>query len=417
VTGSVVGSARGMVSVEAARSRARAVYERSFASWATLLPVGPVLDLPLHPPTEAAALTNGAAAIGWVTSWRDAGADEVAWTHRQWASLGAQSVPERLRFDSPTSLAAFAGKTTHWRTVSTRCAALIERWDGHPAVAAVLRRHARAIGELPPADFARLTAVIDWLVAHPNSGLYIRQLPIGGVDTKWVGAHRSLVTSVVTAITGATGLGLEQPPGLVRVRFLDPALRPGGLDDVAAPVETLAALDLHPTVVYVFENLESVVAMPEVTGAVVVHGSGYAVDRLGRIPWIRDGRIVYWGDLDSNGFAILNRLRSHCSNVQTVLMDEDVLIEHSDLWVPEPTPATGEFSHLLPEERAVVARLRELGDVRLEQERLTWPLCVERLQRAAADNRSVPQRHGSSNALVVPVAESTARLEGSITRV
>jgi hypothetical protein len=196
VTGSVVGSARGMVSVEAARSRARAVYERSFASWATLLPVGPVLDLPLHPPTEAAALTNGAAAIGWVTSWRDAGADEVAWTHRQWASLGAQSVPERLRFDSPTSL--------------------IERWDGHPAVAAVLRRHARAIGELPPADFARLTAVIDWLVAHPNSGLYIRQLPIGGVDTKWVGAHRSLVTSVVTAITGATGLGLEQPPGLVR---------------------------------------------------------------------------------------------------------------------------------------------------------------------------------------------------------
>lgn len=383
MAGSVIGSARGMVTVEAARSRARAVYERSFASWATLLPVGPVLDLPLHPPTEAAALANGSSAIGWVTSWRDAGVAEVAWAHRQWASLGAQSVPERLRFDSPSALAAFAGKSTHWRTVSTRCAALIERWDGRPEVASVLRRHARAIGELPPADFARLTAVIEWLVAHPDSGLYIRQLPIRGVDTKWVGAHRSLVTGVVTAITGATGLGLEQPPGLVRVRFLDPGLRPGGLDDLASPVETLAALDLHPTVVYVFENLESVVAMPDVAGAVVVHGSGYAVDRLGRIPWIRDGLIVYWGDLDSNGFAILNRLRSHCSDVQTVLMDEDVLIEHRDLWVPEPTPATGEFSYLLPEERAVVARLHVLGDVRLEQERLTWPMCIEQLRGAA----------------------------------
>jgi len=411
VTGSVIGSARGMVSVEAARSRARAVYERSFASWATLLPVGPVLDLPLHPPTEAAALANGASAIGWVTSWRDAGVAEVAWAHRQWASLGAQSVPERLRFDSPSSLAAFAGKNTHWYTVSTRCAALIERWEGHPEVTSVLRRHARAIGELPPADYTRLTAVIDWLVAHPDSGLYIRQLPIRGVDTKWVGAHRSLVTGVVTAITGATGLGLEQPPGLVRVRFLDPALRPGGLDDLAAAVETLAALDLHPTVVYVFENLESVVAMPDVAGAVVVHGSGYAVDRLGRIPWIRDGRIVYWGDLDSNGFAILNRLRSHCPNVQTVLMDEDVLIEHRDLWVPEPTPATGEFSYLLPAERAVVARLRELGDVRLEQERLTWPMCVDRLQSAAADDPGVPHSDAPATTLVTTAAPSTGSLD------
>ena len=389
MTVSANGSVRGMVTVEAARSRARAVYERSFASWATLPPDGPVLDLPLHPPTEAAALADGTSAIGWVTSWRDAGVDEVAWAHRQWASLGAQSVPERLRFDSPSSLAVFAGRSTHWRAVSARCAVLVERWDGRPEVASVLRRHARAIGELSPADFARLNAVIEWLVDHPDSGLYIRQLPIRGVDTKWVGAHRSLVTGVVTAITGATGLGLEQPPGLVRVRFLDPALRPGGLDDLAAPVETLAALDVRPTVIYVFENLESVVAMPDVTGAIVVHGSGYAVDRLGRIPWIRDGRIVYWGDLDSNGFAILNRLRSHCSDVQAVLMDEDVLIEHRDLWVPEPTPATGELSYLLPEERAVVARLHELGDVRLEQERLTWPMCIERLRSATAPAASI----------------------------
>lgn len=377
------GSGQSMVTVEAARSRARAVYERSFASWATLPPDGPVLDLPLHPPTESAALTNGTSAVGWVTSWRDSGVSGVGWARRQWASLGTQSVPERLRFDSPSSLAVFAGRGTHWRTVSTRCAALIERWDGRPEVSSVLRRHARAIGELSPTDFVRLTAVIDWLVDHPDSGLYIRQLPIRGVDTKWVGAHRSLVTGIVSAITSTTGLGLAQPPGLVRVRFLDPALRPAGLDDLAAPVETLAALDVRPDVIYVFENLESVVAMPDVTGAVVVHGSGYAVDRLGRIPWIRDGRIVYWGDLDSNGFAILNRLRSHCSNVQTVLMDEEVLIEHRDLWVPEPTPATGEFSYLLPAERAVITRLRQLGDVRLEQERLTWPTCVEQLREAA----------------------------------
>ena len=372
-----------MVTVDAARTRARAVYERSFGAWATRPPCGPVLDLPLHPPTEAAALADGNAAIAWVASWRDARVMDVAWAYRQWASIGAQSVPERLRFESPGLLADFAGRGPHWRTVSTRRADLLERWGEHGEVASVLRRQARAIGELPPADVIRLDAVIDWLVAHPESGLYIRQLPIRGVDTKWIGAHRSLVTGVVTAITGATDLGLAQPPGLVRMRFLDPELRPEGLGDLAAPVETLAALAVRATVVYVFENLESVVAMPDVAGAVVVHGSGYAVDRLGRIPWIRDGHVIYWGDLDSNGFAILNRLRSHCSDVQTVLMDQEVLLEHRDLWVSEPTRATGEFSHLLPDEQAVVALLHVLGDVRLEQERLTWPMCVERLRGAA----------------------------------
>ena len=373
------------VTVDSARTRARAMYEKSFASWATLSPDSPVLDLPLHPPTEAASLSASDAAISWVTSWRESGVDNVEWAQRQWASLGAQRLPERLRFATPGSLAVFAGRSTHWRTVSTRCASLLERWGRNREVVAVVRRHARTIADLSPDDFTRLHNVIDWLVAHPNSGLYIRQLPIRGIDSKWVESHKGIVSGVVTAITGEGGLGLVKAPALVRVRFLDAALRPGGLDDLAAPVATLAALNVRPTVVYVFENLESVVAMPEEAGAVVVHGSGYAVDRLDRIPWICNGRIIYWGDLDSNGFAILNRLRSHCANVQTVLMDERTLLEHRDLWGSEATPARGELSHLLTEERKLVERLRDLGNIRLEQERLTWPMCVERLQSAAAE--------------------------------
>jgi hypothetical protein len=60
--------------------------------------------------------------------------------------------------------------------------------------------------------------------------------------------------------------------------------------DVSAPVAALAAIDITPGAVFVFENLESVVAMPPLQDAVVIHGSGYAVDRLGRIPGSgRDG--------------------------------------------------------------------------------------------------------------------------------
>ena len=121
----------------------------------------------------------------------------------------------------------------------------------------------------------------------------------------------------------------------------------------------------RPGAVFVFENLESVVAMPPLQDAVVIHGSGYAVDRLGRIPWVREGRIVYWGDLDSHGFGILNRVRATCGTVSTALMDLATLTAYEDLCVEEPVPNSGSLRHLLPEELAVLAHLSSRGNMAL----------------------------------------------------
>ena len=148
---------------------------------------------------------------------------------------------------------------------------------------------------------------------------------------------------------------------------------------MTAPVAELADLDLSPEIVLVFENLETVLAMPPTPGAVVVHGSGYAVGRLAEIPWIRTGRIVYWGDLDSDGFAILHALRNGCSNVTSALMDEETLLGHQDLWVSEPKPATGTYPTLTASESKALARIRSEGNVRLEQERIPWAVALAAL--------------------------------------
>ncbi|CAN7243598.1 DUF2220 family protein [Arthrobacter sp. LjRoot78] len=95
-------------------------------------------------------------------------------------------------------------------------------------------------------------------------------------------------------------------------------------------------------------------------------------DRLAHIPWIRDHGVVYWGDLDSHGFGILNRLRAQNIAVVTVLMDVATLEAFKDLWGHEPKPAVGFMQHLLPEELAVVEQLAVRGNVRLEQERIDW---------------------------------------------
>ena len=250
-----------------------------------------------------------------------------------------------------------------------------------------IRTHARALEAYDDAEFATLLDVVGWLVEHPASGQRIRQLPIRGIDTKWLEAHRAVVEAFYAAVTGGAGLGLVESQSLIRVRLLDPALRAGGLRDMAAPVEQLAALPIAPSTVFVFENLETVLSMPDVPGAVVVHGSGYAVTRLGSIPWIRDGRVVYWGDLDSDGLRILHLLRSTCPDVTSVLMDEQTLTEYADLWVPETRPVPGEFGLLVDSERQALDRIRREGGIRLEQERVPWARAVAALEAQAS-------RHG-----------------------
>ena len=359
-----------------------------------------MLEIVLHPPTERAALDDQGAAITWVRAWQsaDTADDSVAvrWGARQWSRVGAQSVPERCVLRGADAIAAFAGAEPgrEWRVLRDRAVrlrgAFAEQAASVDALAAAIRTHGRTVQLLADADFTTLLLVVAWLAEHPASGWRIRQLPIRGIDTKWLERHRSVVESLHAAVSGRLSLGLLDAPNLVRVRFLDPLLRPGGLCDVIAPVDELAALDVAPSVVFVFENLETMFAMPELPGAVVVHGGGYAAPSLGAIPWIQAGRVVYWGDLDSDGFAILHALRSGCENVTSVLMDEETLLAYRDLWVPEPKAAAGTYSTLTAGEQRVLERIRSEGNVRLEQERIAWEVALARLVEASVPGFTIP---------------------------
>lgn len=375
-----------MVSVAAARERAGKRVERDLREWAARGGRDAELVVPLNPPTERAVLASLGAAIAWSRQWE--GVDGVLWAQRQWPSAGSQRVPERLVLRGADAITAFAGpaRLREWRLIEARAETLRSTFASastSSTFAAAVRTHARTILELEPVDFDRLVHVVSWLVEHPASGWRVRQLPIRGVDTKWLGRHRAVVESLHAALTGGESLGLLPAPSLVRVRFLDPALRPGGLGDVASPIDDLAALDVRPDVVLVFENLETVLALPPLPGAVVIHGGGFgAGDRLSRIPWVAGGRVVYWGDLDSHGFAILNQLRSTLPKVTSVLMDTAALLAHRDLWVPEPKPAVGEFPLLARNEQEALARLRSEGNVRLEQERIEWAYALNAVRAA-----------------------------------
>jgi hypothetical protein len=116
----------------------------------------------------------------------------------------------------------------------------------------------------------------------------------------------------------------------------------------------------------------------------VIFGAGYGFENMASVEWMRDRVIHYWGDIDTQGMAILNQLRRFFPQAASLLMEHETLMEHQPLWGAEPSPETGTLSRLTAEERALYDQLRrnELGgQIRLEQEKIGFEWLVEALGR------------------------------------
>lgn len=362
-------------------ARVRRRVDASLRDWALGDTATAMIDAPLQPPSERDAIADLDGTLRWVESWRKASDRlplSVTWVQRAWARVGKQIIPERVRTDGPDALTSLVGEGERWR----RWAGRVSLLRGHlgTAIDSALRTHLRGIGELEEPDFERLLAAIDWLVQHPDSGLRLRELPIRGIDTKWLERHRAVVEALVLTVTGRSSLGLNERVEVGRIRLLDSAESVWGLRDISAPIEDLAALYLSPQTVLIVENLQTFLSLPAMPGVIAVYGRGNAVVTLAQIPWLRAARIFYWGDLDSHGFRILNQARSVGLDVQSLLMDSRTLYEHRDLWVVEPQPFSGAVSLLTDLEATALAELRALGHVRLEQERISWTYALEALK-------------------------------------
>jgi hypothetical protein len=352
------------------------------------------LEVPLGIPTEHAALRQVDGVRAWVSSWQGwQGAGTLSWCERRWKALGVQRLPEKLALCGPDDVAMWIGEPARWERAQSRCQTLTARW---PVLAQQLPRYFDVLADYGDADFRRLAEMLDWIANHPQSYLYPRQLPVSGLDSKWLDGRKRLLTDLVAAMQEDSSsdldfyqrCGLKAPQILVRMRVLDQALRArvGGMGDITAPVEDLAGLNLPVSHVFIVENLQTGLAMSDMPGAVVFMRLGYNVDVLPRLPWLARANCIYWGDLDTHGFAILHRARSYIPELQSVLMDEDTLLRHEALWVDESVqhPAT-ELTLLTEQEQQLYRDLKQQRwrqNVRLEQERIDWAAAWSVLQRS-----------------------------------
>lgn len=234
-----------------------------------------------------------------------------------------------------------------------------------------------------------------WITANRGRGLYLRQIDAPGIDTKFVEQHRRVLVELVDVLSPrppevadgsdlAARWGFLTKPRYVRLRF-DPAALdgwPGEVTEAALRVEELATLAPAADRVFIVENEVTYLALPRLAGSLVMFGAGYTVGVAGSVPWLAEREVVYWGDLDTHGFAILNRLRAHCPHTRSLLMDRSTLLAHRDRWGTEPSPTNAHLARLTAAESDLYQDLVEdtFGPaVRLEQERVAWPAVEDAL--------------------------------------
>lgn len=357
------------------------------------------LVMPLGSPTERDVAEDVAGIRAWVTAWSGwHGAGEISWEDRHWPRLGSQRVPTGFSLASSEQVALVIGQQPQWNRACERYRRLIAEW---PILAgdSVLPRYFDALADYEANDFERLCSLMSWLEGNPRSALYLRQLPVEGLDTKWVERRKSLVTELMRAVRGEfeerdlfAVCGLRRPPHRIRVRLLCPNLRTtiGGLLDFEAPVDEIAALPMSASVALIVENLESGLALPDLPGVVAFMKLGVAVGILDAIPWLRGIDAVYWGDIDTHGYAILERARRVLPGLKSALMDKETLLSHRNLWVEELVQNDAELPFLLDHERTVYEGLRSQTwgrNIRLEQERIPWASALKVLEMSLIGSR------------------------------
>lgn len=314
--------------------------------------------------------------------------------------LGHSAVPDEVWLDTLEDAWALIGKAQDARRFNVLLQLTREQY---PALLSALSPwlEKRPLTALALADeWARLLAVVVWLQSHPRPGLYLRQVDLGGVDSKFFEAHRGVLAelldlslpaeSIDPSASGLSGFcrryGFKDKPLRIRFRVLDPAV--SLLPQAVAQDITLTQADfeaLNPPVrdVFITENEVNFLAFPPVAHSLVIFGAGYGFEVLAGAPWLQNCRIHYWGDLDTHGFAILDQLRAHLPHVQSLLMDHATLMAHAAQWGTEPQPVLRDLPRLTAEESAVYNDLRDnrlRPNLRLEQERIGFG----RLQQALA---------------------------------
>ena len=315
-------------------------------------------------------------------------------SHRQ---LGTQNIPNRIFIETEDDFLKLCGKKKQFDIFKE--AYSLTKKELPEACEFIHEKPLLVIKHL--SIWNKLIRICTYFKNNPNSNIYIRQIVIPGIDTKFIEANKKIISALLIYLnTGKPEtealslsqhgfekhLGLKYDEPLIRFRILDKDIFIKGLSDITLPLSQFSSLKINAEKIFITENKTNGLAFPMVKNSIVIFGLGYGIQSLKEVSWIKNCKVFYWGDIDTHGFSILSLTRNIISSCTSMLMDEETLHAHIESSVKEPLSKrfTGELSCLTNKEKALFDNLKNNSfgeNLRIEQEFIRFDYLLEWLNK------------------------------------
>lgn len=374
------------------------------------------IRISLKPPKGNAVLNDIKHFQEFIDSWRsfceqieyESLKVKVSWDTVKFRSLSEQKVPTSVAIPDISSIAQMLGSEQErqlidWQNrvafIFDSLAVELAKRSVHPIRSGYERElfseligNLEVLSDFSDSDLKLLVKLIPQLHKGMGRGCYLRALPVIFVDTKFIEKNLRVIESVTSAVLDCSvkEIGLlswldcrDKPKDWLLVRPLCKKTKDSlrGLPQLRLSSETLMDFELPAKNILVIENEQSCLSLDNIPDTIAVSGGGKNVSWM-KASWLTSKRVAYWGDIDSEGLAILSDVRSKLSSIIPLMMDSDTVEVYRDRMVDEPESVTREPVALTDRELILFRMLRNgtFGCTRLEQERLPIDFVYEKLR-------------------------------------
>lgn len=295
--------------------------------------------------------------------------------------LGTQDLPIIIYFDTEQDLLKYLGKEKEVELFKMNSDKIISTF---PELKDWVIQNPSKILQNQN-EWESILKVCSFFKQNPKPNLYVRELPIN-VHTKFVERNQAVIKDILDVlITEFVNIqerhfekrfNLKFSEPLVRFKVLDKEISNNffsGLDDIAIPISQFEKLNLPLEKVIVVENkttLYTTLTLPRMIKAIAIFGSGYFVYNLKNVSWFTNLELLYWGDIDVQGFEILSQFRSYFPQTKSVLMDKITFEKFFENDLGTSTNITTKLN--LNNNQQELYQLLKVNNWRLEQEKIPF---------------------------------------------
>lgn len=310
----------------------------------------------------------------------------IVWKTIKTKLLGTQDLPSRITFETADDYERFLQKKKEVADFRRDAARISEKF---PKLQHWIEKYPQKVIENSE-DWADIGKVLDYFLKNPQPQLYIRELPIE-VHTKFIEQHKIVIGELLNVVIEdyvntnekdfekRYNLRYDEP--LVRIRLLDGTLAKNffnGVDDLTIPVSQFLKLQIPITKAFIVENKVNFLTFPPVANSIVIWGKGYGVASIKDSELLKNIDLIYWGDLDAQGFEILSQFRSYFAHVKSLLMDKATFDNYFEKESGTPSKISVKLN-LTTEEEELYQYIK-VNNYRLEQEKIPQRYVIEQLK-------------------------------------